>query len=129
VQVTLEYFVESVVNGNELASGGDAFVYKPITLRLSMISLRNLSVSCCVSALLAIAPLAGTARAGTISGSIYYGIASTDPTNPQGQGYATSGVTVDTLANAIATSSGFGATFTATSVNFTTGPGQGPTRC
>jgi PEP-CTERM motif len=95
--------------------------YQPMKL-----SLRALSLVSCVAVL---AAAAGTASAGTINGTVYYGLNGPSGSNPQGQGYAINGVSLATLSNAISTTASGGAlnsTFTATSVNFTTGPGQGP---
>jgi hypothetical protein len=86
------------------------------------LSLRALSLVSCAAVL---AAAAGTASAGTINGTVYYNLAAPSPTNPQGQGFAINGVSLDTLNAAIATTSG-SSTFTTNSVNFTTGPGQGP---
>jgi hypothetical protein len=87
-------------------------------------SLRALSLVSCSAILMA---AAGTASAGTINGTVYYNLNGPSNSNPQGMGYAINGVSLDTLTDAINTrvAPQGSSTFTATSVNFTTGPGNG----
>jgi PEP-CTERM motif len=85
-------------------------------------SLRALSLVSCSALLMA---AAGTASAGTINGTVYYNLASPNGPTVQGSQYATGGVSLDQLSAAIGTTSG-SSTFTANTVNFTTGPGTGP---
>ncbi len=90
------------------------------------VSLRAISLASCVAALLV---TAGTAQAGTISGTAYCGIQSNS--GGQGSSYAIqapvlagSASTVGSLANAEATSEGECASFTASMIDFNTGYGN-----
>jgi hypothetical protein len=88
------------------------------------VSFRAISLIPCMSLLLAVAPLA---HAGTISGTAYCGIE--DNSGGQGSSYAIlaptlTGTGPGTLANAISTSEGQCASFTASSINFNTGYGN-----
>lgn len=84
-------------------------------------SLRALSLVSCSAILMA---AAGTASAGTINGTVYYNIPAPSATNPQGQSYAINGVDANSLSTV--ESGLLYNTFTTNTVNFTTGPGQGP---
>ena len=81
-------------------------------------SLRTLAALPCLATFLAIA---GSAHAGTFSGVAFCDIQATSGSNPQGQGYATGGVTLSQLALAESTSAGQCASFSGSTINFNSG--------
>jgi hypothetical protein len=83
------------------------------------LSLRTLTTLPCLAAFLAIA---GSAHASSsFSGVAFCDIQATSSSNPQGQGFATGGVTLAQLGTAESTSAGQCASFSGSSMNFNSG--------
>lgn len=82
------------------------------------LSLRTLATLPCLATFLAIA---GSAHASSFSGVAFCDIQATSSSNPQGQGYATGGVTLAQLGAAESTSAGQCASFSGISINFNSG--------
>ena len=85
------------------------------------LSLRTLATLPCLAAFLAVA---GSAHASSFSGVAFCDIQGTSSSNPQGQGFATGGVTLTQLlgpTGAEQTSAGQCATFSGSSINFNSG--------